>query len=288
MEKIMNVSEIKRDNPTKYGKYARYKIDVEYLKEGKLQKREDYLDEKQAEKDVDSYSNNLKVARSNIHLKYFKKRVIYNAIMALLCAGEFLTILGIGNLLIATGINELFVSILANISIPASVGASLWYVNQRKFYYSNNEIELLDKIKQELLKCDDISSEIYKMKQEGKTFEYDYQRLNKDYEATRERNRERNIQMQLAMQKKIKEVNKRIENGVQEQVEEMKKNSHHVKNIDFDYFENSFKNHKTLQKNSTLKDIKRDLEEIILEERNKKEQAKYSDNSFQRGEKRRR
>ena len=284
MESIVRVSEVSKDNEKKYGKYARYKVIVDFLKDNKLFKREDFLDEKQAEVDINNYISRLKIKRDEIHFKSLKQRIIYNLIMGGIGVASIFLILGICNLLINVGINSILMGIIGNIVIPITITGEFIYVNQKKFYYSKNEINLLDEIKNEITRCDGILADIYKMKMEGNTFEYDYQRLNKDYENVRDRNRERNIKMQLNTIKERREVDKRINEGVNRQIKEMSKNRHQVNNVDFDYFENNKK--KSLQRNSSFREIKDDVKDLMEERKEIREQERYPDNSFQRGERR--
>lgn len=290
MESITNISDIIKDNQMKYGDAARLKVQVMGSENGESITKDEYLDEEQTEKDINKYINGLKIKRDEIHLKYLKPRVIYNLIMSGLCTAVFFTTVGVGNLLINLGINKLLIGILGNIAVYSSVLGGFIYVNQRKFYYSKDEIKFLDKIKNEILRCDGIVAEIYKMKQQGKMFEYDYQRLNKDFENTRNRNQKRNIEMQLQQPRLSKETDERINAGVTRQVRKMSNRGHSVNNVDFEYFKRTTESHSKpmLQRNSSLKEIGKDIKKIIIEKRDERIQEKYPDNSFQRGERRRR
>ena len=284
MEKIMDISDIKRDNENKYGKYARYKVEVEYLEDKILKKRDDFLDEKQIESDINNFIHGLKKAKREIQKKYLDKRFLYNGIMVLILIGEFFLLTGIGNLLMNLGVSGIITSMFGTFIEVISGVSLVFYVNDGKFYYSKDEMKILEEIKNNLTKSDKILGQIYKMKQEGKLFEYDYERLNKDFEATRERNKERNIDMYNEQKMRSRETDRKIEQGTMEQVKS--KGNHSIDNIDIEYFSSDAK--KNLQKNSSFREIKQDVHEFISERRSQREQSKYSENSFERGERRRR
>lgn len=290
MEKIVRISDVIPDNQMKYGDAARLKVQIEKIVDNKLVKKDEYLDEKQTEKDINFYIDGLKDKRVNLYLKSGKKRLIYNLLMALISTAGFFTALGVGNILVNLGVNSILVGGISTFVIPIAITGAMMYVNKEIFYFSKEERDLLQEIKQEIARCDGITADIYKMKQEEKEFEYDYQRLNADFENTRNRNRQRNIDMKLEEQIRRRETDERIDASVKRKVKEMSKRNHSVNNVDFEYFKKFTESYQkpTLQKKSSFKEIRKDIQEFLKERINASKQEKYPENSFQRGERRRR
>ena len=209
MKKVVYISDVESENREKYGSNSRKKVKVTYIEDGEISYDIDYLDETKTEKDLNDYANRLKQKKWDIHLAsdVVKKRIIYNLIMTALCLGGVFAILGISNLLIAVGAPVWLIAFTSTIAIITSWIGPLAYVNNRKFYYNKKEIELLDEINSELNKCNDLSGEIYKLKQMGKFDKDEYERLHIDYQDTINKNKERNYQMQREKYKLRKESN---------------------------------------------------------------------------------
>lgn len=212
-EKVIFISEPEIENEELYQQYARKKIKITYLKNDQKYVKNDYIDNPNSENYIESYKTYLKEEKRKIHVdsleKTFKIRVIANIVAFLLSTGEFLVISGVGNMISNSAM--LNPAILSNVGLYLSVGASLvtfWKFNQKKNYFTEKQIQNLERLEKELDKCNNLDKEFTETKEKREEFEY--QRLQIANSRNRERNLRRNYNMKQDENRRVFESNQRV------------------------------------------------------------------------------
>ena len=224
-DRIINISNVIIENPQKYKQNARKKIIVDYICDNISGRREEYLDDIRLNKDVNSFMNFNKNKRLAIHIdslnKTWLKRLVCNLIMLIFEAGAFFTIPNLGNMLINNfNFNASVVGVLNTYLIAGVCGGMLYYVNQKKFYYTKKELENLKITNDEIDKANNILAEAIRYKEVE--FEHSRERDKIDYQDTIIKNHNRNVDMYFEKQRYRQESEKRIERGVEKDLQRNK------------------------------------------------------------------
>ena len=219
MKNIKYISEPFLDNPQKYGKYAKEKVQVIY----KESQEEYYLDEKKAYDAIVSYHKDLKDEISAIKEKTFGMRVKYNAIMTAIAAGIFFAGIGLGNLLTLMKLNPIIIQIVFfTVALVPNVYGFI-HINEKKFYYTDKEQIQLKKNQQEIEKCSHLE-QIIDGFDKNELLEIDLKRTQIDNKYLRYHNYERNQYLQNESDRNLMEARDRIEMEVQKKLREQKEN----------------------------------------------------------------
>ncbi len=234
-EKIINISNPIIEEKEKYGEYARKKINVDFLRGETLDKRYDYLEEDRTIKDINSYLNQLKVSRMELHIdslnRTWKNRLLWNLIMLLIGIGTFFGIPELNQIITST--LSLNASVMGTLSLYLVVAAEMglfYYVNQKKFYFKKGELEKLENLNKEIERCNNILGEIVAYKEKER--EHSMERSKIDNLVIIQKNRVRNASMHFDTVKYRKEARERIETGVKEIVANARTSNNYRRNLE--------------------------------------------------------
>lgn len=232
-DRIINISKIIIEDPKKYKQYAKKKIVVNYKNDSFEGTREEYLDDPRLNKDVNSFLNINKNKRLAIHIdslnRTWIKRLVYNLIMLIFEAGAFFAIPNLSNLILNNlGANASVIGVLNTYLVAGVCGGMLYYVNQKKFYYTNRELENLKLINNEIDRANLVLSESIKYKEVE--FENSRERDKIDYHDVIIKNHNRNVDMYYDRQKYRRESSERIKRGVEEDLQK-NKNRTSIRNV---------------------------------------------------------
>ena len=217
-DKIFNVSNIIVEARSKYGEFARKKVIVDYGNAKGRGKREEYLDDPRTNIDINTFLNHSKAKRLAIHLdclgRTWKNRLLWNAIMLIFEAAAFFGIPGLGKILVnGLAFNSSVMGVLSTYLITIVCGSLLYYVNQKKFYYNEKELERLNQVKSDIDRANNILASIVAYKE--KEFDNSRERSKIDYQDTIIKNHNRNVDIFFERQKYEREARERINTGVE-------------------------------------------------------------------------